>query len=356
MLVRSGWTHMSTARFSAASGASGAAGVPLFISYRRDDTAGYARALHDLLAREFGAERVFIDVDDIAAGEPFDQAIARAAGGAAVLLVLIGPRWLAPQPGGVPRLHDPQDFVHREVATGLASGARVIPLLVDGAAMPAAADLPPALQALATRQALVLDARRFAADTAQLLDWVRPVMGAPRAAPASAARPWPRAGMALAAVAAVLVAALVAGALLGWWPGRGAAGPAAAQAPATAASQAPQALQRPAINGRWEAEVHYDWPGAQFREQLVLQGEGTALAGTVSFLRVPRGIEQGRVDAQGLQFITRSTEQLGAGERTVTHRYSGRLDGAVLRLTMQTEGAAQPHAPVDVHARRLAPP
>ena len=77
---------MSTDMFSAPAAAVAAAGVPLFISYRRDDTAGYARALHDLLAREFGAERVFIDVDDIAAGEPFDQAIARAAGGAAVLL------------------------------------------------------------------------------------------------------------------------------------------------------------------------------------------------------------------------------------------------------------------------------
>ena len=336
---------MSTDMFSAPAAAVAAAGVPLFISYRRDDTAGYARALHDLLAREFGAERVFIDVDDIAAGEPFDQAIARAAGGAAVLLVLIGPRWLAAQPGGLSRLHDPQDFVHREVAAGLAGRARVIPLLLDGAAMPAAADLPPALQALSTRQALVVDARRFAADTAQLLDWVRPAMGLPPAGkPAATRRGW-MAGTGLMVVAA--------GAVLSWWTGRQPAGPGQAAEPAAAASAA---VQRPDINGRWEAEVSYDWPGAQYREQLVLQGEGAALAGTVSFLRVPRGIEQGRVDGPGLQFITRSSEQLGGGERTVTHRYSGRLDGAVLRLTMQTEGAAQPHAPVDVVARRLAPP
>ena len=40
--------------------------VQIFISYRRDDTAGYAREIHDELARQFGADKVFIAVDDIA--------------------------------------------------------------------------------------------------------------------------------------------------------------------------------------------------------------------------------------------------------------------------------------------------
>jgi hypothetical protein len=102
--------------------------------------------------------------------------------------------------------------------------------------------------------------------------------------------------------------------------------------------------------------VRYDWPGADFTETLVLQGEGRTLAGTASFLRVPRGIEQGEVDGDILRFVTRSSEQLGGAERTVTHRFSGRLDGDLLRLTMQTEGAAQPHAPVEVLARRAPAP
>jgi hypothetical protein len=62
------------------------------------------------------------------------------------------------------------------------------------------------------------------------------------------------------------------------------------------------------------------------------------------------------VDGDILRFVTRSSEQLGGAERTVTHRFSGRLDGDLLRLTMQTEGAAQPHAPVEVLARRAPAP
>ena len=45
-----------------------------FINYRRDDTAAYALAVYDALARRFGPQQVFIEVDDIAAGQPFDAA------------------------------------------------------------------------------------------------------------------------------------------------------------------------------------------------------------------------------------------------------------------------------------------
>jgi len=330
----------------------------VFISYRREDTAGYARALNDTLAQQFGAERVFIDVDDIGAGQAFDQRIIQAMAQARVLLVLIGPRWLAPHDGGPPRLHRPDDLVRQEVAAGLAGGLQVIPLLFDGAAMPTEAQLPGPLQPLARRQALVMDARRFAADTQQLLAVLRPALGeadqaATPATPATPARaPKRRLGRPLAAAA--LIAAVLAGAA--WWAQR--ATPPTATLPAAnpAAHPVAVAAPRPAINGRWQAEVDYDWPGAHFRETLDLQGEGTALQGTASFLRVPRGIEEGLVDGDGIRFATRSTEVLGStGERVVTHRYRGRLVGDTLQLTMQTEGAAQPHRPVAVTARRSAP-
>ena len=56
----------------------------IFISYRRDDAAGYARAVNDALVRRFGADGVFIDVDDIHAGQPFSEVIQRSVGGSAV--------------------------------------------------------------------------------------------------------------------------------------------------------------------------------------------------------------------------------------------------------------------------------
>ena len=321
----------------------------IFLSYRRDDTAGYARALNDVLARSFGAQRVFIDVDDISAGQAFDARIAQAMGQARVLLVLIGPRWLAPQADGVPRLHRADDVVRQEVQAGLDRGLQVIPLLLDGAPMPSAAQLPEPLQPLARRQALVIDARHFEADVQLLLDAVRQALGEPAGPPAAAGRPPARRQANL-----VLGGAAVAGLLAGtaWWALRPAASP--ATSPGTEVAK--QAV-RPALNGRWQADVRYGWMATDLRETLDLQGDGTALQGTASFLRVPRGIEDGRVDAEGIRFTTRSTEVAGSGpERVVTHRWRGTLVGDTLQLTMQTEGAAQPHAPVAVTARRVPPP
>jgi hypothetical protein len=316
----------------------------IFISYRRDDTAGYARALYDALAREFGAERVFIDVDDIGAGLAFDEAIHQAVGASEVLLVLIGPRWLAGHDGGLPRLHQPDDFVRQEVVAGLARGMRVIPLLFDGAAMPGEAQLPGPLQPLARRQALVMDATRFAADTERLVAVLRDALGA-APAPAAAA---PSSGVAAHrpsrrwALASAAAGLLAAG---GWalWPRVGP--PAAPAAPA-----------RAAVNGRWTAHVVYDWPNAEYDERFEFDGEGGDLFGSASFLRLARGIVEGRVDGDGLQFVTRTQETGGpSGVRDVTHRYRGRLVGDELQLVLQTENAGSPHVPVRFVAQRVGP-
>ena len=37
----------------------------IFISYRRDDASGYAGRLYDRLVAQFGAHRVFMDVEGI---------------------------------------------------------------------------------------------------------------------------------------------------------------------------------------------------------------------------------------------------------------------------------------------------
>src|SRR6187401_953727 len=121
----------------------------IFISYRRDDAAGYARAINDELARSFGAERVFIDVDDINAGQPFSEVIQRSVADSAVLLALIGKRWYGDREGAPPRIGEAGDFVRQEVAAALANGIRVIPVLLDGAAVPDPQRLPPELSALA---------------------------------------------------------------------------------------------------------------------------------------------------------------------------------------------------------------
>jgi len=312
----------------------------IFISYRRDDAAGYARAVYDELARHFGAARVFIDVDDIGAGQKFDEVIDSAVGESEVLLVLIGKRWLGEREGQPSRIGDPGDFVRLEVTAGLAKGMRVIPLLLDGAAMPSEAQLPAVLRPLARRNALEIDNARFAADIERLVAALRATLDEPAAVPQPAppkrALWWGLAG-----------AVLVAGAL-------------ATLRPPRSDSPPPTGTARPEINGTWQAEVDYDWPNAHHVERFEFAGDASDLHGSASFLRVPRGIVEGVVDGGpepgGLRFATRTREAAGAGagagsEETV-HRYRGRLVGDEIRFVMQTEGGSSPHVPVEFVARR----
>src|SRR5262249_57099636 len=68
--------------------------VRIFISYRRDDTAGHAGRLFDRLAQRFGKSRVYRDLDSIDAGADFLETIRAQVRESDVLLALIGPRWI----------------------------------------------------------------------------------------------------------------------------------------------------------------------------------------------------------------------------------------------------------------------
>ena len=138
----------------------------IFISYRRDDAPGSTGRLYDRLAETFTTDNVFIDVDAILPGVDFVQALDNALKDCDVLLAIIGKNWLeARGSDGQRRLEDPEDFVRIEIATALGHDIRVIPVLVDGAEIPSATDLPDMLQPLTRRHAVELSHRRFAADT-----------------------------------------------------------------------------------------------------------------------------------------------------------------------------------------------
>jgi Tol biopolymer transport system component len=156
----------------------------IFISYRRMDAAVAASWLFDRLTEHFGQGRVFMDVDSIAAGDEFVEAIAEAVGGCAVLLALIGDRWLtAADDQGRPRLENAADLVRLEIEAALTQGVRVIPVLV-GAPMPGAASLPPSLAQLAYRQAFELSPGHLSSDISRLLTELDRSIG--RAQPAAA--------------------------------------------------------------------------------------------------------------------------------------------------------------------------
>jgi hypothetical protein len=119
------------------------------------------------MADRFGGQ-VFKDVDSLEPGDDWVEVITRVVGSCDVLLALIGDRWLTiTDEDGRRRLDDPDDFVRLEIEAALARDVRVIPILVEGARMPRATELPPSLAKLARRQALVLSPANF--DTSRLL-------------------------------------------------------------------------------------------------------------------------------------------------------------------------------------------
>lgn len=299
----------------------------IFISYRRDDAAGHAGRLEESLERRLGDGSAFRDIGDIAPGEDFVRVIRARLADAHGVLVLIGPRWAGGAPGGPRRIDDEGDFVRLEVQEALASGVRVVPVLLPGASMPSEEDLPAPLKALARRNALTLDDLHWDASVARLLDGLGQL---PRR------RIWPW------AVGAVALGALLMGAWCGLLAGN--AGDATDDGAA--------------LLGHWQAEVRYDW-GDRHTERFAFQRHAGGLTGTASYLRYPRAIENLRFDGANLHFETRTRQVSGSEERELTHAYAAELRGRapdqVLVFRLQSRGGfGGGSQPIEFEARRDA--
>ena len=181
----------------------------IFISYRRDDAGGFAGRLGDALSSRYGAGNVFRDVDDIVAGSQFVAVLEQALAASDVFLPLIGRAWLDRGPAGGPRLHDGDDYVRREIATALARDIRIIPVLLDGARLPRADELPRELEPLISRQAITLDDRSWSTDVEALVQAIDAASSAASPVPGlpGSHRPGPRRRLALFVGLAALVLA-----------------------------------------------------------------------------------------------------------------------------------------------------
>jgi TonB family protein len=150
----------------------------IFISYRRSDSQGEAGRLFDDLVTHFGEDTVFMDVAAIEAGRDFRKAIEEGVTKCGVLLVMIGLEWLdAKDERGARRLNDPSDFVRIETAAALKRDIPVIPVLVRGAKMPSAEQLPDDLKELAYRNCIELTHARWKSDMQLLTVSLRRLLG-----------------------------------------------------------------------------------------------------------------------------------------------------------------------------------
>ena len=115
----------------------------IFLSYRRDDSSGYAGRLFDNLSERFSRERVFMDIETLEPGMDFVAGIDRAIESCGAVIAMIGPNWVKAQDGeGHRRLDNPHDFIRLEITSALTRGVRVIPVLVHKASMPLEQELP----------------------------------------------------------------------------------------------------------------------------------------------------------------------------------------------------------------------
>jgi hypothetical protein len=176
----------------------------IFISYRRADSGGWARSLHDKLEEELGPGRLFRDVA-MQSGVDFHQHVESLLDRCEVLLAVIGRSWTSiTDADGNRRLDNPDDLVRREISRALERpDVQVIPVLVDGARMPSNHDLPPDLAPLSRRHACELTDSRWDYDVDTLTRRLRDILG--EKPPRNARRLWPLwAGLVTATLVAFL--------------------------------------------------------------------------------------------------------------------------------------------------------
>lgn len=159
-----------------------------FINYRGVDAAPAAALLHAELSARFGAESVFLDYDSIPPGQDFAQVLLGRVRSSAVVLAVIGDRWLAGEVGQRP-IDRPDDWVHRELVEALQHGVAVMPVLFGGAKLDPA-QLPTALAELVSLQYYEVRNRRARQDIAGLCDFLVRHVPRLRDRPVPGLSPW----------------------------------------------------------------------------------------------------------------------------------------------------------------------
>jgi hypothetical protein len=182
----------------------------IFVNYRRDDAAGDARGVRDGLAAKFGESNVFMDVDNLRAGQRFDLELAKALDACDVFVAIVGPRWL-----DLLRQRDidrEYDYVREEIAAALLRGINIIPVRVGHEGnmprLPQPNELPEDLQAFVLHQKHDVVHERFRRDIADLIQAVEVLRKSKMRARAE--QPGRRTGWRLKTTVAVMFIAIVA--------------------------------------------------------------------------------------------------------------------------------------------------
>jgi TIR domain-containing protein len=301
----------------------------IFISYRRADTGGHAGRICDRLTARFGGDRVFLDIQDIHPGENFAASIEETIATCDCVIAVIGSHWLE---SVRERAQSGADFVSHEIAAALKRHVTIVPALVGGARMPAAADLPPELSELSYLNAVEIRDERFDQDVEQLETFLASVVHAPK----TSSLPRRLAGSRTFALAvpALVLAAGIAGYLRLRPP----------HDPTAAAATTPAA---PAIDGDWIAEMHKSGQ-PPFRIRLTFQRIGDGFGGMVRYPTGDGPMHDVTLTGRTLTFSTTHVPQFASAPVTIRFQADAADDGLHLLATDDTgisSGVASRAAP-----------
>jgi len=289
----------------------------IFISYRREDAAGHAGRLCDRLTARFGGDRVFMDIQDIHPGQNFAISIEDTIATCDCVIALIGPHWLA---SVEQRAWSGDDFVRHEIRAGLRRKVPVIPVLVGGARMPAAADLPADLAELSFLNAIEIRDESFDRDVVELETFLANQLRVGKTSASGTPARLPRRLM--IAIPIVLLVAVIGG----FFAFRSAASSRHDPAPPPAALE---------IGGDWIAEMQ-NASQQRYRMRLHFEQVGDRISGLVRFPTGDGPIQEGQLKGTTLTFSTSHVPQFESSP--VTTRFLAEVTGDRIRLTMTYTG------------------
>jgi hypothetical protein len=339
----------------------------VFVSYRRSDSAGWTGRLVATLGKRLTRATIFMDIDTVSPGQDFHAAIERALASSRVVLAVVGPRWLDSSEGRR-RLFEADDLVALEIARALTlPGVHVVPVLVGGARLPAARDLPESLAALARRQAFELTDSRWNYDVDRLVQALV-AMGVQGRSRNWLQRPY---GHAIAGALLSLAAALV------WLAQRPTAVPDDNRRPLTAAPASepasPPAGQGRAVpvqqslDGLWAGEFARFSDNSRRREVIRLKVEGSAVDGESwqetwhDGANAPRlyrrfSFGRGKLEGDSISFCVPIVWVVGNVDEKFRNCYEGKVqDGSIaFRVTYQVDHPSDVPEYGKFEARRIS--
>jgi formylglycine-generating enzyme required for sulfatase activity len=176
----------------------------IFINYRCALNLKDAQLLEKILQRRFGAARVFLDTSRLEGGKHWLHTLEAQVDASAAMVALIGKGWAeAADEAGARRLDNPDDFVRFEIARAFSRKIPVLPVLIDGAAMPDVAQLPRNLLPLLFPQAMLIRAESANDDGEKIAARLKALIAESQR---GGVRVWMAGGFAAAALAAGIAA------------------------------------------------------------------------------------------------------------------------------------------------------